>query len=332
MISETTLIKGGRFIVETCMHVESGEKVVILYDEDHERHAKVLSGLCFALGAFPALIDMTPYVTAGQADTGYPMTPPDHIARAIVDAEVTLIYTNLEWANRFAHVPCVKETVDADHRIASIEEGMDRWVLTDEDLATVAKRCGDLGALAKGAKNIRVTSPAGTDIRVSIEGRPALVLPPIKQNGIMISPIPLWTEVAWACVEDKTEGRIVVDGIQLGIGMPGTLPRPIEWIVKDGRAVEINGGAEAEALKKTIAGVKNVEIIGEIGVGISDKPPFGGPSEKGKLGTAHFALGDNCHAYPGGRNDCRLHLDGSVRNCTFRVDDTVVVENGEWKL
>ena len=103
MISETTLIKGGRFIVETCMHVEAGEKVVILYDEDHERHAKVLSGLCFALGAFPALIDMTPYVTAGQADTGYPMTPPDHIARAIVDAEVTLIYTNLEWANRFVH-------------------------------------------------------------------------------------------------------------------------------------------------------------------------------------------------------------------------------------
>ncbi|MEE8109759.1 MAG: hypothetical protein V3T44_01910, partial [bacterium] len=61
-------------------------------------------------------------------------------------------------------------------------------------------------------------------------------------------------------------------------------------------------------------------------------PLFGGPSEKGKLGTAHFALGDNCHAYPGGQNDCRLHLDGSVRNCTFRVDDTVVVEGGEWKL
>ena len=63
MISETTLIKGGRLIVETCMHVEEGEKVVILYDEEHERHAKVLydeeherhakvlSGLCFALGA-----------------------------------------------------------------------------------------------------------------------------------------------------------------------------------------------------------------------------------------------------------------------------------------
>ena len=39
MISETTLIKGGRLIVETCMHVEEGEKVVILYDEEHERHA-----------------------------------------------------------------------------------------------------------------------------------------------------------------------------------------------------------------------------------------------------------------------------------------------------
>ena len=332
MISESTLIKGGLHIVEKCMHVEEGEKVVILYDEDHDRHAKVLSGLCFARGAFPAMIDMTPYVTAGQADTGYPMAPPDHIAKAIVDANVTIIYTNLEWANRFAHVPCVKETVDANHRIASIEEGMDCWVLSDEDILTVSKRCSDLGELAKGAKAIRVTSPAGTDLYVSIENRPALVLPPVKQNGIMMSPIPLWTEVAWACVEDKTEGRVVVDGIQLGIGMPGTLPNSIEWIVKDGKAVEINGGAEAKALEKTISGVENVEIIGEVGVGISDKPPSGGPSEKGKLGTAHFALGDNCHAYPGGQNDCRLHLDGSVRNCTFMVDDTVVVENGEWKL
>ena len=34
MISETTLIKGGRLIVEKCMHVEEGEKVVILYDEE----------------------------------------------------------------------------------------------------------------------------------------------------------------------------------------------------------------------------------------------------------------------------------------------------------
>lgn len=332
MISETTLIKGARLIVEKCVHVEEGERVLILYDEEHERHAKVLSGLCFARGALPVMVDMTPYVTSGLANTRYPMAPPEHVAQAMIRSHVVLIYTHLEWANRFAHVPPVAALVKAGGRIASIEEGMDRWVLTEADIEEVCQRCRRVGELARGAQWIHVTSPAGTDVKVNIEGRPALVLPPIKENGIMMSPIPLWTEVAWAAVEDRTEGRIVVDGIQLGIGVSGTLPNPIEWTIKGGKAIEIQGKAEAEALRKVIAGVKNVEVIGEVGIGISPKPPFGGPSEKGKLGTCHFALGDNIHAYPGGQNDCPLHLDGSVRNCTFAIDGKVIVERGEWRL
>ncbi len=35
---------------------------------------------------------------------------------------------------------------------------------------------------------------------------------------------------------------------------------------------------------------------------MSDKAPFGTPSEKGRAGTVHLALGDNHNAYPGGQN------------------------------
>ena len=58
----------------------------------------------------------------------------------------------------------------------------------------------------EGAKWCRVTSPAGTDVRVSIEGRPALEVTPIKKRGQMMGPVPLWAEVAFAAVEDRTEG------------------------------------------------------------------------------------------------------------------------------
>ena len=66
-----------------------------------------------------------------------------------------------------------------------------------------------------------MTSPAGTDVTVSIEGRPALEVTPIKRRGQMMGPLPLWAEVAFAAVEDRTEGTIVVDGVMLGIGLPG---------------------------------------------------------------------------------------------------------------
>ena len=50
----------------------------------------------------------------------------------------------------------------------------------------------------------------------------------------MMGPVPLWAEVAFAAVEDRTEGTIVVDGIMLGIGLPGQTPNPITWKVEKG--------------------------------------------------------------------------------------------------
>src|SRR5680860_1419333 len=82
-----------------------------------------------------------------------------------------------------------------------------------------------------------------------------------------MGPIPLWAEVAFAAVEDKTEGRIVVDGIMLGIGLPGQTPNPIEWQVQGGKAVAIEGGEEAEKLKQVIEGVDGATVIGEFAFG-----------------------------------------------------------------
>ena len=87
-------------------------------------------------------------------------------------------------------------------------------------------------------------------------------------------------------------------------------------------------------LRKVIDGVPNVETIGEYAFGTSLKSPLGSPSEKGRLGNVHFALGDNQSAYPGGQNTCRLHLDGVVRGATMQIVDTgqYIFKDGEWAL
>jgi leucyl aminopeptidase (aminopeptidase T) len=231
-------------------------------------------------------------------------------------------------------VSAVRETCAANGKIASIEPGMGEWDLTLEDLERSAQRTRDAVAALAGKKRCRVTTPLGTDFEVSIEGREALCLTSFKARGQMMSPIPLWTEVAFAAIEDFTHGTAVVDGVMLGIGLEGQVKKPIKWTLEGGKCVAIEGGAEAEKLRQAIDGVENATVIGEFAFGTSDKAPYGTPSEKGRVGTVHLALGDNHNAYPGGQNVCVLHLDGVFLNATLQIvdDGTYILKDGEWAL
>jgi hypothetical protein len=137
----------------------------------------------------------------------------------------------------------------------------------------------------------------------------------------MMCPLPLWAEVAFAAVEDQTNGTIAVTGNMLGIGVD-VVSEPIYWTVRNGRCVAIEGGRDARELARVIEGVPNVDVVAEFAFGTSDKSPLGSPSEKGRIGNVHFALGDNRNAYPGGQNSARC-LDGVLRNATLESSKAV---------
>jgi leucyl aminopeptidase (aminopeptidase T) len=316
------------------MSVTDGDVVTIITDDAHLREADALAGVVVDRGGFPVVMNNEAQVRRGLADTRFPMAPPRNLHQAMVSSNAIIIITNLEWANRFAHVSAVRESCANMARIASVEEGMGSWDLTEGDIREATHRARDAISALKGVKRCRVTSPAGTDVTVSIEGRPALEVTPIKQKGQMMGPVPLWAEVAFAAVEDQTEGRMVVDGVMLGIGVPGQVKEPIVWILEGGRAVAIEGGAEARRLSEVLRGVENADVVGEFAFGTSTKSPFGSPSEKGRLGTVHFALGDNHNAYPGGKNVSTLHLDGVTLNASLQIVDTgqYILKDGQWAL
>ena len=211
---------------------------------------------------------------------------------------------------------------------------MGAWDLTVDDIRRATERAQDAMAALEGKKQVHVTAPLGTDFFVSIEGRPALEVTPMKRRGQMMGPVPLWAEVAFAAVEDFTHGTAVVDGVMLGIGLPGQVKEPIRWTLDGGKCVAIEGGDEAQRLREAIDGVDNATVVGEFAFGTSEKAPFGTPSEKGRIGTVHLALGDNHNAYPGGQNVCSLHLDGVFLNATMQIvdDGTYILRDGAWVL
>ena len=118
-----------------------------------------------------------------------------------------------------------------------------------------------------------------------------------------MGPVPLWAEVAFAAVEDFTHGTAVVDGVMLGIGLhgPGRGAHPLDARGRPLRRAS-RAATRPSACGQAIDGVENADVVGEFAFGVSDKAPYGTPSEKGRAGTVHLALGDNHNAYPGGQN------------------------------
>jgi leucyl aminopeptidase (aminopeptidase T) len=334
MPTDARIREHAKLIVDTCFTVDKGDVVTIITDDRHAHLAKVVADVAAERGAWPVIMNNETQVSRGLADTLFPMAPPKNLHDAMLAADEIIIMTNLEWANRFAHVSAVKESCANNVKIASVESGMGEWDLSVEDILASTDRAVAAIEKLRGVKQCRVWTPEGTDVTVSIEDRPALQVTPIRQRGWMMGPLPLWAEVAYAAVETKTNGVIAVTGNMLGIGVD-VVSSPIYWHVKDGKCVGIEGGDDAKRLAKVIEGVPNVDVVAEFAFGTSDKSPLGSPSEKGRIGNVHFALGDNRNAYPGGQNSCRLHLDGVVRNATLEILDAgrgYIFRDGKWDV
>src|ERR687883_813628 len=262
-VAQENLLQDAELIVDVCFSIEEGDVVTIICDDEREDEAHAVAEVVVERGAWPVIMNNELQVRRGRADVRFPMAPPSNLHRAMVGSDEVIIIANLEWANRFAHVNAVRETCEANGKIASIEPGMGEWGLTLEDLERSAERTRQAVAALAGKKRCHVTTALGTDFYVSIEGREPLCLTPYKARGQMMSPIPLWTEVAFAAIEDFTHGTAVVDGVMLGIGLDGQVKEPIRWTLEGGKCVKIEGGDEAEKLRNAIAGVENADVIGE---------------------------------------------------------------------
>src|SRR2546430_13318279 len=182
-VATEDLLKDAALVVDVCMSVEDGDVVTIICDDEHAEEAHAVAEVCVERGAWPVVMNNEQQVRRGRADVRFPMAPPANLHRAMVGSDEVIIITNLEWTNRFAHVNAVRETCEANGKIASIEPGMGEWDLTVDDIKRATERAKDAMAALEGKKQCHVTTPLGTDFYVSIEGRPALEVTPMKRRG-----------------------------------------------------------------------------------------------------------------------------------------------------
>jgi len=323
------MVKEASVLVNRAYRVEKGESVLILADDEHMQEAVALASAVRAADGVPAVLNISASVLDGMLAPGIP-EPPKHVAAAVENADVTMISVVIDYAHRFAHTAAVKRGVEKMARIASVEEGLGSWGLTEDDIRQVHERTLKLRDALRNADKIHATTKFGTDITLSIKGRPPLIVTPIREKGVSMGPIPLWGELTYASIEDSANGKMVVDGL-MNVVAPSGFKQPIEILLKNGRAYEIKGGDEATKLRNIIEkGDKGANVVAEFAVGTGHKEISGTLQEKGRLGTMHIALGDNSRAYPGGQNVSGSHIDSLMRSPTIEVDGKLLIRDGNW--
>ena len=319
------LSRAAKQVVEVGMRVKPGESFLIIADSYAipTRFAQNVFDAANAIGVDTALALMTPRRIAGHE-------PPAPIAAAMKSSDaVVYIIEKIG----LAHTDARKEANEAGARTASFytepgEDYLKDLDFTIDDTDAIAQRTLMVAEAFSKAESVRVTSPLGTDLTLSVEGREGGALYPCGDEALFTTN-PEFAEAMVSPVEGTAEGVIVIDAAMVGWGV--LLRKPLRLQVKGGRVVDIEGNPEdVEKLRKIISTDSNADNIAEFAIGTSHKhlPVLQGfRLDVGRLGFVHFGLGRNNDI--GGETYSKIHIDGLMTPPTVELDDIRLVDNGK---
>lgn len=313
----TRLGNSADIAIRQCMAVKPGETVLVITDMPTRSVGQALWEKAVEAGAEALYMEMVPRKNDGAE-------PPAAIAAAMLQADVVLGATS----RSFSHTQARKEASKKGVRIATLpgitEDIMQRTLNADyQRIAKLSMLFADL--LSKGS-HVHISTPAGTDLTLSIAGRDGH-----PDTGINHAPGDLGNlpagEAYVAPVEGTAEGVFVIDGAMAGIGV---LETPIKLTVEKGYVSKIEGGQEGKKLEATLDEYgKEARNIAELGIGTNDQAILSGRvlEDEKVMGTVHIALGNNFGF--GGICQIPLHLDGILLNPTLTIDGQVVIKDGK---
>lgn len=315
------LFKNARKPLE--LNAKPGQEVLIVSDTDTERAVyEAFAAAAYDMGLEPNIMIMGSRKMHGHE-------PTKTVAHAMRKTDLLIAAAS----TALTHTDAVRAALKAGVTYISMP-GISVDLLTRGGAIADYKEVGEITCriaeiLRKSTKQIRVTTKNGTDLSMSVVGRPIMELAGVFRPGA-IACFPDG-EVACAPLEGTCEGRLVVDVHMHSIGH---IREFITLTVEKGMVVKIEGGAQADQLKQIWAttGDENSGNIAELALGTNPLSRLTGHvSEiKKKLGLVHIGIGDNRSL--GGTVFSATHMDAVINNPTVIVDDKVVFEEGKMVL
>lgn len=309
-----------RKVAENNLGLKSGEKFLVITDLDKKNIGQALFEAGVELGAEALMVQMKPRTRDGEE-------PPEPIAEMWKHVDVFVAPTRYSLTHTRARRAACSHGVRGATMPGITEEMFVRAL--DVDYENVVQKLGQgMSGALRGARDIRVTNPSGTDITFSVEKRA-----PGLDSGLYRDPgtwgnLPAG-EVYVAPVEGSAEGAVVVDG---SIASLGLATEPVKIEVKHGIATKIVGGLSEQlaSVLKSVGRREAFNFPAEFGIGCNPAARLSGQllEDEKVYGTVHFAFGDNSSF--GGAVAVGVHLDVMVLSPTVEVDGREVIKNGRW--
>ncbi len=312
---------GIRTILEACEVVRPDDTILIIADNEGRSIwlGQHTMDIVQSMGGNPSMIVINPPEMRGAE-------PPSAVSAAMKCVNTCIRITTKA---SLGHTTARKEATAAGMRyctfgnipLEDIAAGVNA-----EDIRFIKNRTQTLADLLSSAREATITTPAGTNITLSISGRSGIALHPLSQ---IVSGMPYYAEAAIAPVEGTAEGTIAVD--VAFIDWDYVLLVPIRMKIKKGLVMDVTGPEqEIKRLENVFSSYKNARNIGELGIGTSHiipMPIYGTRRDAARIGTAHFALGRNNDI--GGQTWSEIHWDMVCNNAAVSLDGKIVLQNGQ---
>lgn len=311
------IVPGAQQLLTECLGAKPEERVLIVCDEQ-----KIDVAYSFAHAGRE--LGLNVMLAEGQSQSKGDV--PEMVAKAMLEADVEIIITSMSYSHTAARGAATKTGA----RIATMPMLNQR--IAEEflvaDYGAIAHRSRLLEAMLNKASTARITTPYGTDVTLSLEGRVAMA-----DTGQLLRPgdfgnLPAG-EGLIAPLEDRADGIFVMQPGDC-IAYIGYVKDQLTLTLKNGRIAAIEGGTTAQELRDFLRD-KDEESDGIAELGIGTNPTaklIGHPLLDEKvMGTVHIAFGNS--KFFGGERISNIHYDCIIDNVTLYLDDVCIMKDGK---
>ncbi|RTZ94337.1 MAG: hypothetical protein DSY41_03670 [Candidatus Poseidoniales archaeon] len=319
------MLTAARSVVRTCMQVRPHEHVLVVTDPSTSKVGRSL---------YEAAAEVTDRILMMMMPRSHRQgnEPPSSVGDLMRRQNVVLLATRNSLTHTRARIAASREGA----RIASMP-GIDEEMLAiggmTADYNALQREISGLNPMLRRRRDVRVTSPAGTDVKFRTGARWVL-----EDNGICNRPGQIANLPAGKVFvlpkEGSMNGKVVIDGSWEG----ELLDEPLIFLVEDGLVVGITGGELAESVQSVLdeakVGLRQskaglVNTVAEFGFGMNSRARLTGNRLEDQVvrGSAYFGFGDNTAL--GGSANVGVHMRGVMLKPSIELNDVDLVLEGK---
>ncbi|MDA7556129.1 aminopeptidase [Euryarchaeota archaeon] len=321
-----SMLTSARSVIRTCLQIRPFEPVLIVTDPESSAIGRAL------YEAAAEVTDRTLMMMMPTSDKKG-SEPPDYVAELMRKQDVVILATKSSLTHTKARINASRTGRTRIISMPGINENMFSIGGMTADYNALQKEISGLTSIFRRKRDVRVTSPGGTDIRFSIGAKWRT-----DDNGICNRPGQVMNlpsgRVFVFPKEDTMNGTIVIDGSWEG----NLIQEPIIMEVENGIVTNISESEISEKINSIFAEVSKplnkskaalVKTVAEFGFGMNSRAKVVGNLLEDQVvrGAAHFVLGDNS-AY-GGKNNIGLQMRGVILKPTIELQDIDLVKDGK---